>query len=101
MPSMKDMLKANANKQSSGIQKQIQSTNETRSEEEKEVVKKAQKEAGVKKKQNLLTVRMDADMYESFSIYCEVTGTKMSKVIKEEINRIILNNQGLINNNRK
>ena len=53
------MLKANANKQSSGIQKQIQSTNETRSEEEKEVVKKAQKEAGVKKKQNLLTVRMD------------------------------------------
>ena len=84
MPSMKDMLKANANKQSSGIQKQIQSTNETRSEEEKEVVKKAQKEAGVKKKQNLLTVRMDADMYESFA---QVYDTFMDNVPYDEWER--------------
>lgn len=63
--------------------------------------KKSEEKKSIKREQKLLTLRIDADMYEMFSIYCEAMGTNMSKDIKHYIKYVILNNEGLINNNRK
>ena len=63
--------------------------------------KESEEKKSVKREQKLLTLRIDGDMYEMFSIYCEAMGTNMSKEIKHYIKNVILNNEGLINNNRK
>lgn len=63
--------------------------------------KELEEKKAVKREQKLLTVRIDADMYDMFSIYCEAMGITMSKDIKTHIKNVILNNEGLINNNRK
>lgn len=102
MANIKELMKAKQEASTMpGISSQLASINDIRSEEEQEALRQSQKEAGIKKEQNLLTVRIDADMYKSFSIYCEAMGTNMSKEIKQFIKNVILNNQGIINNNRK
>lgn len=63
--------------------------------------KELEEKKAVKREQKLLTVRIDSEMYEMFSIYCEAMGITMSKDIKTHIKNVILNNEGLINNNRK